>query len=63
MQFLTPLNLPKGETFGLRSEWLLHFTPLLSPPLEGLGEVGVGGAQNEDEIITTLHCSDYLILS
>jgi len=32
---LTPLNLPKGETFCIQYEILIHF----SPPLEGLGEV------------------------
>jgi len=32
---LTPLNLPKGETFCIHYEILIHF----APPLEGLGEV------------------------
>jgi len=32
---LTPLNLPKGETFCIHYEILIHF----APPMEGLGEV------------------------
>ncbi len=41
---LTPLILPKGETFGLHQKELQHLTPLLFPSLGGVrGGKGWGG--------------------
>ena len=43
--FLTPLYLPQVETFACNLNYCSIFTPLHSPPLEKLGEVGVRGGQ------------------
>jgi len=43
---LTPLNLPNSEQYLP----LIPPFPLLSPPLEGAGEVMVGGGQGPGEV-------------